>query len=177
MVQSGESDFKVPKLPELPKEFRIGLIVGPSGSGKTSILCERFGHTPARSWEVKGRKVRDYFNGAEQLQRLEVMTASISVNARHLSQMLANSRMSADASDGGLSGTGCGAGHPRLRPSAVLTIQGRTVSGRASARPGFRLGGGRVHVKHRQASARSRSRAILSAFRELRSGSVCFCGL
>ena len=72
MAHRGESDFKVPKLPELPKQFRIGLIVGPSGSGKTSILSERFGHTPARSWEVEGQKVRDYFKGAEQVQRLEV---------------------------------------------------------------------------------------------------------
>lgn len=76
---SGQSDFEVPSLPELPKNFKIGLIVGPSGSGKTSILSRHFGYKPGHRWYVEGRKVRSYFEGAEQVQRLQVWLVLLTI--------------------------------------------------------------------------------------------------
>ena len=72
----GQSDFTVPELPKLPKSFGIGLIVGPSGSGKTSILRRHFDYKPAPPWH-KSRRVREYFEGAEQLRRLQVSSAGL----------------------------------------------------------------------------------------------------
>ena len=45
----GNSQFEVLKIPNLPTEFGIGLIVGPSGSGKSSLL-EQFGKEKTINW-------------------------------------------------------------------------------------------------------------------------------
>jgi hypothetical protein len=70
---SGQSDFSVPELPDLPKDFGIGLIVGPSGSGKTSILRKSFGYKSSRFSLGDDRPVQDFFKGTEDRHRLQVI--------------------------------------------------------------------------------------------------------
>ena len=64
-------------MPEVPKKFRIGLIVGPSGSGKTSILRHRFKYKPTDRFPFADRKVCEYFEGVEQLNRLKVIANTV----------------------------------------------------------------------------------------------------
>jgi hypothetical protein len=51
-------------LPELPMDFRIGLIVGASGSGKSVLLRELGGETPVE-WQ-RGRSIVSHFPSAEE---------------------------------------------------------------------------------------------------------------
>jgi GNAT superfamily N-acetyltransferase len=45
----GRSVFEVPKMPAVPSEFGVGLLVGPSGSGKSSLL-RGFGKEQTHLW-------------------------------------------------------------------------------------------------------------------------------
>lgn len=63
---NGESFFKVPKLPKLPDEFGIGLIVGPSGSGKSSLLSQ-FGKEECIEWDLN-KAICSHFNNAQEAE-------------------------------------------------------------------------------------------------------------
>jgi ABC-type lipoprotein export system ATPase subunit/GNAT superfamily N-acetyltransferase len=63
---NGKSFFKVPKLPKLPDEFGIGLIVGPSGSGKSSILSQ-FGVEENIEWNPN-KAICSHFNNAQEAE-------------------------------------------------------------------------------------------------------------
>jgi ABC-type ATPase with predicted acetyltransferase domain len=60
----GTTKFEVPFLPELPKEFGIGLIVGASGSGKSSLL-EQFGKEEDLIWS-KEKAICSHFDDATE---------------------------------------------------------------------------------------------------------------
>jgi len=62
----GETVFECP-LPEIPKDYGIGLIVGPSGSGKSSIL-DIIGQTKQPVWD-ENYSVASHFCTAEDAQR------------------------------------------------------------------------------------------------------------
>jgi GNAT superfamily N-acetyltransferase len=62
----GNSQFEVPKIPNLPKEFGIGLIVGPSGSGKSSLL-EQFGKEKTINW-TENKAICSHFQSANEAQ-------------------------------------------------------------------------------------------------------------
>jgi len=63
---SGKTEFDVPKMPALPDDFAIGLIVGPSGSGKSSMLSE-FGEVIQPKW-FKERAVVSHFESSDEAQ-------------------------------------------------------------------------------------------------------------
>ena len=56
---TGKRIFEGWSKPEVPKKYRLGLIVGPSGSGKSLLLSE-FGKEVFPKWE-KGRSVASHF--------------------------------------------------------------------------------------------------------------------
>jgi ABC-type lipoprotein export system ATPase subunit/GNAT superfamily N-acetyltransferase len=62
----GFSQFEVPKLPELPADFGIGLIVGPSGSGKSSLL-DQFGKEKTVNWNTN-KAICSHFKSSEMAQ-------------------------------------------------------------------------------------------------------------
>tara|TARA_B100000073_G_scaffold245279_1_gene205826 strand:+ start:869 stop:2044 length:1176 start_codon:yes stop_codon:yes gene_type:complete len=59
----GVTTFDVPLIPELPKDFSIGLICGSSGSGKTSIL-KQFGAEEELQWNPD-QSVASHFDSVE----------------------------------------------------------------------------------------------------------------
>ena len=68
----GESTFEVPSIPELPKDFNIGLICGSSGSGKTSIL-KQFGNEETIVWD-RNRSVASHFDSVDDaIERLSAV--------------------------------------------------------------------------------------------------------
>lgn len=62
----GISTFNVPKMPKIPEEFGIGLIVGASGSGKSSLLAN-FGEEEKIDWN-SNKAICSQFNSAEEAQ-------------------------------------------------------------------------------------------------------------
>jgi energy-coupling factor transporter ATP-binding protein EcfA2 len=63
---NGESTFILPKLPKVPDEFGIGLIVGASGSGKSSLL-ENFGKEELFEWNPS-KAICSQFESAQDAQ-------------------------------------------------------------------------------------------------------------
>lgn len=63
---NGESYFDVPKMPKVPEEFGIGLIVGASGSGKSTLL-ENFGKEEQIYWNHE-KAICSQFDSAEDAQ-------------------------------------------------------------------------------------------------------------
>jgi ABC-type lipoprotein export system ATPase subunit len=59
----GTSEFYPYELPDLPKDFSIGLIVGASGSGKSSLLAE-FGELTQHQWD--SRAIADHFDTSQE---------------------------------------------------------------------------------------------------------------
>lgn len=59
---SGESVF-VCNMPEIPKSYKIGLIVGPSGSGKSSILQRIGGNQASIEWD-DNRAIASHFESS-----------------------------------------------------------------------------------------------------------------
>ena len=59
----GTTEFLPFKMPDLPKQFGIGLIVGSSGSGKSSLL-QNFGSISNFDWSDKA--IVDHFNSADE---------------------------------------------------------------------------------------------------------------
>ena len=62
----GNSQFEVPKIPNLPTEFGIGLIVGSSGSGKSSLL-EQFGKEKTINWN-QNKAICSHFESSDEAQ-------------------------------------------------------------------------------------------------------------
>jgi len=62
----GTTKFDIPYLPDLPKEFGIGLIVGASGSGKSSLL-QNFGNEEEFVWDSE-KAICSHFSDATQAQ-------------------------------------------------------------------------------------------------------------
>lgn len=60
----GRHSFEPPRLPELPDEWRIGLVVGPSGSGKSTIL-RAFGGEKEVAW-LDNLSVASHFSSAQE---------------------------------------------------------------------------------------------------------------
>ena len=60
---SGMNETTLPKMPPVPSQFGIGVILGPSGSGKTQLLRSRFGmEADGHNWGSKpppGHHLRD----------------------------------------------------------------------------------------------------------------------
>ena len=63
---NGISECSVPTLPELPTDFKIGLIVGPSGSGKSTML-KSFGEETSPQWH-DNKAIVSHFNDADDAQ-------------------------------------------------------------------------------------------------------------
>ena len=60
---NGEVTTEINDLPEIPKDFSIGLIVGPSGAGKTTLL-RTLGKIQTPSWE-RSKSVFSHFSSYE----------------------------------------------------------------------------------------------------------------
>ena len=65
----GKSTFQPPTLPDVPKDFRVGVLVGPSGSGKTTILKSNFNLPHAIEW-TDGAPISTYFDSSDGRERL-----------------------------------------------------------------------------------------------------------
>lgn len=59
----GSQVFKVPSMPDIPRDFGIGLIVGPSGSGKSTLL-NNLGAFKHIDWHTN-KAVASHFDSAE----------------------------------------------------------------------------------------------------------------
>lgn len=68
----GITTFEPPKMPKLPEEFGIGLIVGPSGSGKTTLL-ETFGNPIAPIWHADKAICSHFATASEAQDRLSAV--------------------------------------------------------------------------------------------------------
>lgn len=66
----GVSVFESPRLPEVPKDYGIGLIVGPSGSGKSTLLREHFGAEETPAWSVDKAIVSHFDSPDDAINRL-----------------------------------------------------------------------------------------------------------
>jgi GNAT superfamily N-acetyltransferase len=67
----GVSTFTPPTIPDLPKDFNLGIIYGSSGSGKTTLL-EQFGKETIVDWD-SNKSILAHFNDAEDA--IEKLTA------------------------------------------------------------------------------------------------------
>ena len=63
---NGSTYFEVPKIPEIPKNFKLGLIVGASGSGKSTIL-KNFGQENVPVWDAQ-KAICSHFDNADEAQ-------------------------------------------------------------------------------------------------------------
>jgi len=59
----GNTSFHVPLIPDIPKEFNIGVICGSSGSGKSSIL-KTFGSEEVIKWD-RNTSIASHFDNVE----------------------------------------------------------------------------------------------------------------
>jgi ABC-type ATPase involved in cell division len=59
----GQTEFLPYEIPDLPKDFGIGLIVGASGSGKSTLLAE-FGEADNHEWTAQA--IGDHFETAQE---------------------------------------------------------------------------------------------------------------
>lgn len=66
---TGESSFALPKLPKIPDNFGIGLIVGASGSGKSSLL-ELFGKEEFIEWNPNKAICSQFESATDAQERL-----------------------------------------------------------------------------------------------------------
>lgn len=64
---TGTSTFIVPRIPKIPEEFSIGLIVGPSGSGKTTLLNDLWGISKMPEWD-NTKAICSHFSSVEEAQ-------------------------------------------------------------------------------------------------------------
>lgn len=67
---AGRSSFTVPRLPDLPDTWGIGLIVGPSGSGKSSLLRSRFGDEQRVEWATDRSVCSHFIDEEDAIARL-----------------------------------------------------------------------------------------------------------
>lgn len=65
----GLSKFYPWQLPEMPKTFKLGVIVGSSGSGKTNLL-RQFGNESIMMWARKGSIIGHFKSPEEGMARL-----------------------------------------------------------------------------------------------------------
>lgn len=63
---NGTSEFIAPELPDIPKEYGIGIIIGASGSGKSTIL-KRFGIEKEIIWNPN-KAICSHFQSAQDAQ-------------------------------------------------------------------------------------------------------------
>jgi GNAT superfamily N-acetyltransferase len=66
---NGTTSFEIPFLPELPKEYGIGLIVGASGSGKSSLL-QSFGKEEELFWDENKAICSHFIDATEAQEKL-----------------------------------------------------------------------------------------------------------
>ena len=64
---TGVTSFTPFEMPELPNDFKLGVIVGASGSGKSTLLKD-FGETQAHAWTDKA--ICDHFDSPKQAEDL-----------------------------------------------------------------------------------------------------------
>lgn len=65
----GVSTFKLPHLPQVPREFGIGLIYGSSGSGKSTLL-KRFGKEDKHDWHKDKAVISHFVTPEDAVERL-----------------------------------------------------------------------------------------------------------
>lgn len=65
----GTHTFNPPIMPDLPKDFGIGLIVGPSGSGKSTVLS-RLGEEMVFQWDTNKAIASHFSSAAEARDKL-----------------------------------------------------------------------------------------------------------
>lgn len=59
----GYSEFQIPQIPTLPKEYNLGVIVGSSGSGKSSLL-NQFGKEEEITWD-RDKSLASHFESVD----------------------------------------------------------------------------------------------------------------
>jgi ABC-type polar amino acid transport system ATPase subunit len=68
----GKTTFEVPNMPDLEKDFSIGVIFGSSGSGKSTLL-KRFGVEELLDWNPKHSVASHFENEQDAIARLSAV--------------------------------------------------------------------------------------------------------